>query len=244
MKLTMLGMYAPYAPAGRATSVYLLDGGGEMILLDCGSGILERLQRVASIDAVSAVVLTHLHGDHIADMTLLRYALPYRKRFGLGEKERMTVFSPSAPEAEYDALRAMKPFDITPVEHGLKAQIGEMTLEFFEMSHPYPAYGVRAACEGKVFAYTGDTVMCPNASALARDADLLLCDASFLEADRTDTATHMSAAQAAALARDNGVKKLIITHHLTHYPEGLHLPEAKAIFHNTRQAFEMRSYVF
>jgi ribonuclease BN (tRNA processing enzyme) len=244
MKLTVLGMYAPYAPAGHATSGYLLEGAGEKLLLDCGSGVLERLQRFASIDDISAVVLTHLHGDHIADMTLLRYALPYRKRFGIGTRERVTVFAPPAPEAEYALLYVMKPFDMCPVAHGFKAQVGEMALEFFELSHPYPIYGVRVACEGKVFAYTGDTVMCPNAAALARGADLLLCDASFLEADRTEASTHMSAAQAAQIARDNGVKKLIITHRLAHYPEGLHLAEAKAVFRNTRRAYELRSYTF
>ncbi len=84
MKLTVLGNYAPYAPEGCATSGYLLESAGGKLLLDCGSGVLARLQRFTSPDEIGAVVLTHLHGDHIADMTLLRYALPYRKQFGIG----------------------------------------------------------------------------------------------------------------------------------------------------------------
>ena len=236
MKLTVLGMYAPYAPAGHATSGYLLEAAGQRLLLDCGSGVLARLQRVAAPEAVDAVVLSHLHGDHIADMTLLRYALPYRKLFGLGGRDRMPVFAPSEPEAEYEMLRAMRPFDITPMVHEMTAQLGDVALEFVELSHAYPVFGVRVRAEGKVFAYTGDTVMCDNACALAHDADLLLCDASFLETDRT--------AQAAALARDNGVKQLVITHRLAHYRCAPHLAEAKAIFRRTRAAREMRRFVF
>jgi ribonuclease BN (tRNA processing enzyme) len=244
MKLTVLGMYAPYAPVGHATSGYLLEGAGVKLLLDCGSGVLERLQRVASLDDIDAVVLSHLHGDHIADMALLRYALPFRKQFGTGKRERVTVFAPPAPEAEYAMLCAMEPFDMQPVAHGFQAQVGEMALDFFEMSHPYPVYGVRVACEGKVFAFTGDTVMCENAAALANGANLLLCDSSFLEADRNEESSHMSAAQAAMLAQGNGVKKLVITHRLADYPEGMHLAEAKAIFRNAYMAHEMRSYLF
>ncbi len=244
MKLTVLGMYAPYAPAGRATSGYLLEAAGRRLLLDCGSGVLARLQRVTTPEAVDAVVLSHLHGDHIADMTLLRYALPYRKRFGMGDRDHIPVFAPSEPEAEYEMLRAMHPFDIMPLAHGMAVQLGDVALEFIELSHAYPVFGLRVRAEGKVFAYTGDTVMCGNACALAHDADLLLCDASFLEADRTAESTHMSAAQAAALARDNDVKQLVITHRLAHYRCAPHLAEAKAVFRRTKAAREMRRFVF
>ncbi len=156
----------------------------------------------------------------------------------------MAVFAPPAPEAEFRLLCAMEPFDMRPVANAVTAQVGDMALEFFELSHPYPVCGVRVACEGKVFTYTGDTVMCPGAATLAHGADLLLCDGSFIEVDRTEESSHMSAAQAAMLARDNGVKKLIITHRLAHYQEGLHLSEAKAVFRNAYMAREMRSYLF
>lgn len=245
MKLTVLGLYAPYPPAGSATSGYLLSGGGTNIMLDCGSGTVSRLQKFLSIDDIDAVALSHLHGDHMADMMILRYTHGYRRHFGMGEKEGVTVFAPDKPELEYQYLRSVRFFDVRPVSHGMEANVGAMSLKFFKMEHPYPCFGVRVECEGKAFAFSGDTVMNENIAPMIKDADLFLCDSSFLEADRREESSHMSAAQAARLSVENGVKRLILTHRLTHYENAArHLDEAKAIFNNSQLAEEMQTYEF
>jgi ribonuclease BN (tRNA processing enzyme) len=244
MKLTVLGMYAPYPPAGCATSGYLLQGGGTSILLDCGSGVISRLRQFAEIEELSAVILSHLHGDHMADTAILRYMPEYRRRFGQGDGERVVIYAPPEPEAEYGWLCGRETFEVRPVFHGMFAAAGGMACTFFAMRHPYPCYGVRVECEGKVFAFTGDTVMNPNLPALVQNADLLLCDSAFLSRDKTPSSVHLSAAEAAALSRDNGVKRLILTHFLAHYPKGVHLEEARAVFENAEAAEEMYSYLF
>ncbi len=246
MKLTVLGIYAPYPPAGGATSGYLLSGGGTNILLDCGSGVVSRLQSFVSIDDIDAVVLSHLHGDHIADIEVLRYMPGYRKSLEGGSKEGLIVYAPDKPEEEYKLLRSVRFFDVMPVYHGMSAAVGGMRLEFFSMEHPYPVFGVRIACEGKTFVYTGDTVMNKNIAPMIRGADMLLCDSSFLSADKAPDSAHLSAAEAARLSLDNGVKRLVLTHRLTHYYAGAdaHLAEARAIYNNCELAEEMRSYEF
>jgi ribonuclease BN (tRNA processing enzyme) len=245
MKLTVLGLYAPYPPAGAATSGYLLSGGGTNVLLDCGSGVISRLQSFVSLDDIDAVVLSHLHGDHMADIMVLRYMHGYRRHFGMGEKEGVAVFAPDKPEMEYAYLNSVRFFDVRPLYEGMEAKISSMTLKFFKMEHPYPCFGVRAECDGKVFAYSGDTVMNENISPMIKDVDLFLCDSSFLEADRTEESSHMSAAQAARLCAGSGVKRLILTHRLTHYDNtARHLSEAKYIFENAELAEEMRTFEF
>lgn len=245
MKLTVLGIYAPYPPAGGATSGYILSGGKTNILLDCGSGAISRLQEFMEIDDIEAVFLSHLHGDHAADMAVLRYMYGYRKNFGIGTKERVTIYAPSEPEREYAYLKSVRFFNVKVISHGMEARVGETALKFFKMEHPYPGFGVRVECEGKVFAYSGDTVMNENIAPMIKDADLFLCDSSFLEADKQPGSTHLSAAEAARLCRETRVKRLLLTHRLAHYGDYTrHLAEARAIFSNAATAEERQVYEF
>ncbi len=241
MKLTVLGKYGPYPPAGGATSGYLLQGGGTNVLLDCGSGILSRLQQFTSIDDVEAVVLSHLHDDHTADMRILRYMIPFRNKFSAGIKTKIKVFAPPMPEAEYAFLCAMEPFEVHPVHHGMEAEIGTMRFRFHAGIHPYPSFGIRVECENKVFAYSGDTNRSENIPPMIQGADAFLCDAAFLHEDKEPGSVHLSAREAALYAKENNVGRLILTHPLAHYDAGKHLAEAVAIFPNTQTAEEMKS---
>jgi len=67
---------------------------------------------------------------------------------------------------------------------------------------------------GQSVAYALDTKICPALSSLVKDVDLLLCEATFLDQDRekAEDYGHLTAAQAATLARDQGVKQLALTH--------------------------------
>lgn len=74
---------------------------------------------------------------------------------------------------------------------------------------------------GQVFAFVMDTRVCDAAVELARDADLLVCESTYLsaDADMADKAGHMTAAQAAQLARDAGARTLVLTHFSQRYPD-------------------------
>ncbi len=75
MRLTVLGgVWPPYPPAGGACSGYLLENDGDRILIDCGNGVLSRLQKYLAPWELDAIVISHLHNDHISDLFILRYA--------------------------------------------------------------------------------------------------------------------------------------------------------------------------
>ena len=94
MKLTILGEYGPFAPAGGACSSYLLQGKhGGNILLDLGNGGLAQMQKYLSISQIDAVVLTHLHFDHISDLQILGYALSQLKL-----PRKPALYLPKTPE--------------------------------------------------------------------------------------------------------------------------------------------------
>jgi ribonuclease Z len=85
--------------------------------------------------------------------------------------------------------------------------------------------------------YTGDTKPCANVVKLARDADVLVHDGTFLE--EFDLKAHADVGQAAEIARRAGVKRLILTHISRRYISTKELEErARAIFPNTDVAYD------
>ena len=86
---------------------------------------------------------------------------------------------------------------------------------------------------GQVVAFVMDTGLCDSAFALAEGADLLVCEATFAgtEAELARSFRHLTAAQAARIAAESGVRRLVITHFSQRYPdEQILLDEARAVF--------------
>lgn len=85
---------------------------------------------------------------------------------------------------------------------------------------------------GQVFALVMDTRMCDAAIELARGADLLLCEATYLsaDADKARDNGHLTASEAATIAREAGVRRLVLSHFSQRYPSiEPFLTEARAI---------------
>src|ERR1700689_513263 len=61
--------------SGGAQSGYLITHGGFTLLLDCGSGVFSKLRAYADPGAVDAVLISHLHADHIFDLLPFSFAL-------------------------------------------------------------------------------------------------------------------------------------------------------------------------
>ena len=77
MKLTVLGYYGGYPFQNKGTSGYLIQSDGFNLLLDCGSGVLMSLENQIDPLKLNAVVLSHYHADHIADVGVLQYYWQY-----------------------------------------------------------------------------------------------------------------------------------------------------------------------
>lgn len=200
MKLTVLGWQGPVPGAMGACSGYLLEAdSGEAIALDLGSGSLSRLMRIRKPESLSAIVLSHLHWDHISDMLPLGY---------LAGANSVPVYAQEGPAFARQALES--------VGWQLRAHedcaVGPFRLRFLPARHPVAASCVRVECEGKVFIYTGDTNMLSGLTDFAAGADLLLADAGLIEADWAENKPHLSPRLCASLADECGAKKLILTH--------------------------------
>lgn len=101
--------------------------------------------------------------------------------------------------------------------------------------------------KGDIFSTVIDTLPCQNAIRVATDAKILLCEATYLEEHR-DLAKkhrHLTARQAAEIAKEAGAQQLILTHFSARYLDlSPFLEEARAIFPNTEVADDFKRFDF
>lgn len=227
MRLTVLGCWAPFTPAGGACSGYLLQDGGANILLDAGHGTFSRLREFVNYADVRAAIISHLHPDHYVDLHCLRHATRSALRDGLRSKV-VKLFLPAEPSNIFEELSACRDaFEIIPIESlpeeklpsGISVrsgQIGRMNVFFLPVRHAVKAYAI--AIEGSGYmVYSGDTAPDEDIKVFAEKAGIFLCEASGLDKDaQTFKDMHLTARQAGETAALAGVKELILTHF---YPE-------------------------
>jgi ribonuclease BN (tRNA processing enzyme) len=242
MKLTVLGNNGPFPAAGGACSGYLLQSGSTNILIDCGSGILANLQKIIGIDKLDAVILTHLHDDHAADMHIMKYAIQIKRKRGISIN-LLKVYAPAEPAVEYDRLDAKDAFILEAVSDDTKLRIGDIKLSFARMKHPFMDYAVCAESCGKKFVFSGDTSWTDDIVDFARNADMLMLDAGLLEKDLSEGAVHMTAAQCGKAAAGAGAKRLLLTHFWPDYDINDLLSEASAHFPGAEAAVIMKEYI-
>lgn len=212
MKLKIIGFDGGYPAKNGACSCYLLTlQDGTQIVLDMGNGALARLQNVIALDEIDAIILSHLHYDHMADACVLRHAIDMHAAFTGVTAKKIKIFLPATPAAARAAVLSDKPYyEAITIEDGASFALGDATVTFCKMSHPVEAYGVKIVENGKKFVYTGDTNKTADLQAFLQDADLALIEAGGVEED--DSYAHLSIKEAKALAEAAGVKQTILTH--------------------------------
>lgn len=226
MRLTILGMNGPFPAAGGATSGYLLECAETAFALDMGCGTLPRLTALTAPESLDALILSHWHYDHCADVLPLLYRLESRPTGSAPLHLYAPVDEASPVRKAVQACKAVVLHDLRP---GDSFTVGDVRVETFAARHPVPALMLRITHEGRVFCYTGDTNTVEGLTAFAHQADLLLADGLFTEGTWGEGKPHLSASLVAQLAVDASVRQLLITHlNPTIDPETL-LREARAI---------------
>lgn len=232
MKLTILGMNGPFPAPGSATSGYLVTSGDAAIALDLGSGCLAQLTSRIAPESLTALMLSHWHYDHCADV------LPLIFRLEACTQQPLHVYAPMDESSLVrQAVQKCAKIILHDVAPGDTVTLGALTVTAFPARHPVPALMYRIADgNGKTLCYTGDTNTVDGLTDFAHNADLLLADGLFPTAAWAEGKPHLSAAHCAQLAQDAKAKQLVITHlNPTIDPETL-LKEARAIRIDSRLA--------
>ncbi|NLA26941.1 MAG: MBL fold metallo-hydrolase [Firmicutes bacterium] len=242
MKLTVLGCYGPYPAAGGACSGYLLEEEGCRVLIDCGSGVLSRLQRYVKSWELEAVILSHLHSDHTADLMVMRYALEYARTKGW-RSEPLRLYSPPEPSAVLQSLLYRDNFEFVTLSEAEPLQMGPFQFTFLETIHSLPCLAMRVETEKGSLVYSGDTEYFKGLVDFAGGAAIFLCEANFQEEDMASSpSNHLSAAGAARIAARAGVKRLLLTHLHPERDPALSLKEAQMHYPAAEIAREGATY--
>ncbi len=218
MKLTVVGASPSCPNAGGACSGYLFETHETALLVDCGPGVVGQLQKYLPYWELSAVVITHMHADHVLDLVPLRYGFRYSPAASQHEPPRVYV----PPKGRVKLERLFSVLDpagagladvllVGEYDPGARLRLGSLTVRFHPMRHYEPTWGVRVTDGHAVVAYSGDTGPCDELMALAQGADLFLCEATMPTRSERDWG-HMTPAEAGEVARAAGARRLVLTH--------------------------------
>ncbi len=209
LTVTVLGSSGTYAGPDGACSGYLVRSPGATVMMDAGPGTLANLQRHVAAPALDAVVLSHSHPDHWLELPVLRNALKYvLSRDGLDLYATAETLDLAVAVSGSRLEPTFRPHVITD---GSEFSVGDQRWRCSRTDHPVETLALRVDADGRSLSYTADTGPGWSLAALG-PVDLAISEATFLHDSPERNPVHLSAHQAGAMARDAGVRHLVITH--------------------------------
>jgi ribonuclease BN (tRNA processing enzyme) len=212
---------------GEAGGAGETDDGDERarrLLVDCGSGVLNRLSGTdAGYESVSTVLLTHHHLDHVADL------LPLLKARWLAGEEHLEVVGPAGTKALVDGLLGVHDYlegrmDLRVREVGAESFTLEgFDVDGFETRHSMPCLAYRF---GDDFVFSGDSEAFPGLANFASGARVLAHDCSF--PDEVDVSNHPTPTQLGEALAGADVGRVYLTHLYPH-TRGKHAEMIQAV---------------
>jgi ribonuclease BN (tRNA processing enzyme) len=226
MKLTVLGGSAACPGPGQGASSYLVEAQSQRWLLDCGPNTLLELRKHVEIEAVDGVIISHMHSDHTLDLVPLRYGLKYDPTVNLtrlpklhlppGGREQLNrlanAFAIGTEPAEtfFEEVFAIDEYDPSS-----ELRSGPVSVTFLLTNHPVACWAVRMSTPGGVLVYLADTGPMDGLVDFARNADILICEGTYPDAESAPDVPdrpHLTAAEAGAIGRASGARHLVLTH--------------------------------
>lgn len=192
-----------------------------------------RLRSTIELDRLSAILISHMHPDHIFDLVPLAYG------FTFGSLPPIPLLLP--PEG-YPVLEALQSavglsetffadvFDVSSYDPKKQTEISGIAVDFAPTRHYIPAYAMRLTIPaGRCLVYSSDTGRTDEVVGLMRDASLAIVEASLLEYHSENEAYgHLTPELAGQMAREAGVQRLLLTHYADRNAEKTRLEASEA----------------
>lgn len=209
MELTTLGTGGALSPSGRAQSGLLIEDDGHALLVDCGSGILMRLDEAnVDIGKLDTVLLTHCHLDHMSDL------LPLITARWLSGHTNTAIYGPGNTEGvirqvlkHYDYVDKNVSLAIVEVQGDESFHANGFKVNTLQTEHGIPS---RAYKVNERLAISGDTEPIADMATFSQNCDLLVHECSF--PDGHDPGHHTRPADLGSLLADSGVERVVMTH--------------------------------
>lgn len=246
MRIVFLGTNGWYSTETGNTPCVLLDTDQYYIVFDAGDGI-HKLDRYIATDKPIYLFLSHFHLEHIHGLHILN-----KFRFG----QDMLIYGQEGTKRVLDCL-IQHPFTVPLDSLTFKVKVNELPEGTYGIPFPVtcrpllhadPCFGYRVSLDGKTVAYCTDTGVCSGSLDLARNADVLIHECAYKSGQYSKEWPHTNPQEAAELARQAGVKQLILFHFAASIYRSIEErkqaeTDARRIFENTVAATDGMEFV-
>ena len=214
MRIIPIGIWGGYPKAKGANSSFLVIEDGFHLLIDCGSGVLASFQQIIPIQSLDAVIITHYHHDHVADVGVLKYAKLVQNQ--LHKRKSINVYAHNK-DKRFNDWKSSEDIQFQVITEGKQQKIGPFTVRTAVTNHPAYCLAIQLENnEGKIVTFTSDTAWKDELVSFASESDLLVSEANLYEYLEGKIPGHLSGREAGILARKANVKQLLLTH-LPHF---------------------------
>lgn len=222
MRLTVLGGSAASPNTGAGCAGFLAQRGRTSVVLDMGPGTLQELRRRTDFRTLSAVIISHMHVDHVLDLIALRHALAYNPVSPPGP---VPLWLP--PGGAEILAQVTAPFDrcddpgtftntvsVQEYDPARPLQIGELKVRFQRTVHILPAWAMHIAAPEGDLGYTADGGPTSAWDDLLGGVRVLIAEATLIEPGPRPIMKRgsLTAVEAGELARRCGAETLLLAH--------------------------------
>lgn len=266
--ITPLGTVSPYCKGDKNCPGFFIEFDNSKILLDCGSGITRLLNFPNDLNNL-IIIISHLHKDHYLELGSIGYASYVYKNLGYLNK-KIDVYIPDGDYVKVNegyiddtgwscSKKVTKPIaDLEYLnnfgeEHYLNfikydfcnnIKHGNMNITFRKNLHNINTYSIKIQINDKIIVYSADTGYQGNRlEEFAKNADIFICESTFLRGQTRLGNNHLYAHEAATIAKNANVKQLVLTHFWPEIEKQNYVNEAKDVFENTIAAEEGKKLV-
>jgi ribonuclease BN (tRNA processing enzyme) len=231
MRLTVLGKSPSWQDAGGACSGYLIQEDDTTILVDCGNGVFAKLREHVDYVDVDAVVISHLHADHFLDLVPYSYALTYAPRQQPVPVDRWpgthcpacpTLYAPPGAKELFRRVVGAwgnedlieNAFELREYDPNQELEIGPIRIRLQAVPHFTETFAMCISStngSGRII-YGADSSPTEALEAFAKDADLMLIEATLPRPERTGMRGHLTPEEAGHQAREAGAKRVVLVH--------------------------------
>ncbi len=220
MRITVLGKSPAWQDADGACSGYLVQDADTNLLVDCGSGVFSKLRGVVDYADVDAIVISHLHADHLLDLIPFGTALTFSPREHDASVRPRLIVAPGGIEVVGAITAAIGQaglldgaFAICEYDPAETVTVGPLRIRFQPVPHYIQAHAVEVCgTSGGRFSFGADHRPTDVLNHFARATDLLFLEATLRRPEPAGPRGHMTPAEAGAVAAACDAQRLVLTH--------------------------------
>lgn len=268
IEITSLGTVSTFCYQDKCCPGFLIKTNKDKLLLDCGTGISKHMNLPEDLNNL-IIVISHLHSDHYAELLSLAQTSLVFSRLGYLSK-RIQVYVPDGDIVrqeenyydedgwsctrlvdkniiDYDYLMNLQKesfLEFIPYEERTKIKLSDLELSFKRNPHQVITYSTKVKSDNSTIVYSSDTGYTKNQlEAFAKNANLLICESTFLRGQQKLEDYHLYAYEAGKIASSANVDKLLLTHFWPTIDKEQYVREAKEYFENTEAAIEGKKLI-